>query len=194
MKKLYIYGLSVFVAVLLSGCGIFSNEDGEDPTDPVDGGIATMNDGLGADGLGADIDPGSNGGWGNEGDLANKQGDWTPYKDNLNFPTIYFGYDQDALTASEKAELDRVAAYMQQYAQVGVIIEGHCDERGSAEYNRSLGERRAISVKNYLVQQGVPESRVRTLSYGEERPAVEGFTAEIFAKNRRAELVPAKMN
>ncbi len=193
MKKLYIYGLAVFVAVLLNGCGVFSNEDGEDPTDPVDANMSANGNGIDG-GLDGNLNLGGPDGWNNgEDGLGAKAGDWTPYKDNLNFPTIYFGYDQDELTASEKAELDRVANYMQQYSQIGLIIEGHCDERGSAEYNRSLGERRAISVKNYLTQQGVPESRIRTLSYGEERPAVEGFTAEIFAKNRRADLVPAKM-
>ena len=193
MKKLYIYGLAVFVAVLLNGCGIFSNEDGEDPTDPVDGGITSMTEGMGGDNFDPNLNPGGPGGYAGEDALNNKAGEWTPYKDNLNFPTIYFGYDQDELTASEKTELDRVANYMKQYAQIGLIVEGNCDERGSAEYNRALGERRAISVKNYLVQQGIPESRIRTLSYGEERPAVQGFTPEAFAKNRRADLVPAKM-
>jgi len=111
----------------------------------------------------------------------------------LNFPTIYFAYDQDQVGASERVKLEKVADYMTKYAGVGVIIEGHCDERGSAEYNRALGERRALSVKQYLVGLGVPDARLKTISYGEERPAVTGTGPAVFTKNRRAELVPVRM-
>lgn len=112
---------------------------------------------------------------------------------NLNFPTIYFAYDQDQIGASERTKLERVADYMNKYGSVGVIIEGHCDERGSAEYNRALGERRALSVKHYLTNLGVPETKLKTISYGEERPVVSGETPEAYTKNRRAELVPVRL-
>lgn len=118
--------------------------------------------------------------------------EWTPIP-GLKFPTIYFAYDQDLIGASERPKLEVVGEYMLKHTQVGLIIEGHCDERGSEEYNRALGERRAIAVKDYLISLGVPENRLKTISYGEERPAVEGSTASAYAKNRRAELVPAKM-
>ena len=76
---------------------------------------------------------------------------------------------------------------------IGLIIEGHCDERGSAEFNRALGERRALSVKDYLISTGVPASRLKTISFGEERPVASGAGAEVLSQNRRAELIPANM-
>ena len=70
-----------------------------------------------------------------------------------------------------------------------MVIEGHCDSRGSDEYNRALGERRALAAKEYLLGKGVAESRIRTISYGEERPAVQGDDEESRSKNRRDEFV-----
>ncbi len=119
--------------------------------------------------------------------------DWQPIAGKLGFPTVYFGYNQDRVGSSERAKLDRVATYMKQHTSIGLIVEGHCDERGSAEFNRALGERRAIAVKDYLTATGVPVERLKTISYGEERPVATGTSPEILAKNRRAELVPAKM-
>jgi peptidoglycan-associated lipoprotein len=116
---------------------------------------------------------------------------WEPIP-GVKLPTIYFAYDQDRIGSSEKAKLEKVAEYMQNNQAVCVIIEGHCDERGSEEYNRALGERRAIAIKDYLAQLGIPDTRMKTISYGEERPAVEGTSISIFAKNRRGELIPAK--
>ena len=74
------------------------------------------------------------------------------------------------------------------------MIEGNCDSRGSDEYNRALGERRALAAKEYLVQHGIAESRIRTISYGEERPAVQGDDEASRAKNRRDEFVALTLN
>ncbi|MEK9179264.1 MAG: OmpA family protein, partial [Patescibacteria group bacterium] len=93
---------------------------------------------------------------------------------------------------SEQAKLEQVANYLLPNQTVNLIIEGHCDERGSVEYNRSLGERRAISVRDYLAKLGVPDTRMQTISYGEERSAVSGSDESAWAKNRRAELIPAR--
>jgi peptidoglycan-associated lipoprotein len=114
-------------------------------------------------------------------------------KDALGFPTIYFAYNQDAIGTSETAKLDPVADYLAGHDGVGVIVEGHCDERGNDEYNRALGERRAISVKDYLIGVGVADGRIKTLSFGEDRPAVEGSDEAAWSKNRRAEVVPCQM-
>ena len=73
-----------------------------------------------------------------------------------------------------------------------IQIEGHCDERGTVEYNLALGERRAQSVKNFLTQLGVEGARLSTISYGEEKPVVQGHTEDAWAKNRRAEFVATK--
>jgi len=100
-------------------------------------------------------------------DATRSADDWEPIPGKLGFPTIYFGYNQDRVGSSERSKLDSVADYMKQYTSVGLIIEGHCDERGSDEFNRVLGERRAIAVKDYMISAGIPESRLKTISFVE---------------------------
>ncbi len=125
--------------------------------------------------------------------LQRKPGEWGDPVPGLNFPIIYFAYDQSRISAGEQPKIERVVDYMKKYPSIGVSVQGHCDERGSEEYNRGLGERRAIAVKDYMIQLGIPENRLRTISYGEERPAMPGKTPQALQKNRRAELVPHRM-
>lgn len=103
--------------------------------------------------------------------------------------TVYFSFDEYTLTDAAKGALSTLANSLKASAGVVVQIEGHCDERGSIEYNLALGERRAQAVKNYLVQLGIDPARLTTISYGEEKPAVEGHDEAAWAKNRRAEFV-----
>ena len=98
---------------------------------------------------------------------------------------VFFDTDQYDLDDRDRATLDAQAAWLQQNTGVRVTIEGHADERGTREYNLALGERRANSVKNYLVALGVDQNRVTTISYGKERPAVPGSSEEAWAQNRR---------
>ena len=98
---------------------------------------------------------------------------------------IFFGYDRYDLTAEARTVLDSQAQWLQKYPNLNVTIEGHADERGTREYNLALGERRANSVKNYLVALGVSGSRLTTISYGKERPAVPGSDETSWAQNRR---------
>lgn len=98
---------------------------------------------------------------------------------------VFFDYDSSTLTAEGRSTLERQAAWLNQYPNVGITIEGHCDERGTREYNLALGERRAQAVKNYLISLGVPADRLNTISYGKERPAVMGSDEMSWAKNRR---------
>ncbi len=103
---------------------------------------------------------------------------------------VYFAYDRSTIGASERAKVETLAKYLQDNQNYNVIVEGHCDERGSDEYNRALGERRALAVKEYLVNLGVAADRIETVSYGEEKPAVPDATSDSqYAKNRRAEFV-----
>ncbi len=102
---------------------------------------------------------------------------------------VYFAYDSAVLTPEATQTLDRQAAWLQQYPDVIVTIEGHADERGTREYNLALGDRRANVVKNYLVALGVSADRILTISYGEERPADPGHDEAAWAKNRRAVTV-----
>jgi peptidoglycan-associated lipoprotein len=124
--------------------------------------------------------------------LSPNPDEWTKRTD-IKFPSVYFSYDKFLLGTREKSILDQVATYMKAHSSLGLIVEGNCDERGSDEYNRSLGERRALSVKDYLTAAGIAPERVKTISYGEERPVDKGTTESSFLKNRRADLIPANM-
>jgi peptidoglycan-associated lipoprotein len=103
--------------------------------------------------------------------------------------TIYFGFDKYDLSGDAQAVLRRQAEWLNTYGNLSVTVEGHCDERGTREYNLALGERRATAVKNYLVALGVNGSRIQTISYGKERPAVLGSDEAAWAKNRRGVTV-----
>ena len=104
---------------------------------------------------------------------------------------VFFGFDKHELSAEAKDQLDRQVAWLNQKERqnLHVIVEGHCDERGTREYNIALGERRANSAKNYLVAKGLSSDRVETISYGKERPAAIGDSEEVYKLNRRAVTV-----
>lgn len=102
--------------------------------------------------------------------------------------TIYFDFDQAGIRPEFKEILNAHAEYLKANPQASVVLEGHCDERGTVEYNLALGERRANTVKRYLIVQGAAASQVDTVSYGEERPAQVGSTEAAWSKNRRAEI------
>jgi peptidoglycan-associated lipoprotein len=99
---------------------------------------------------------------------------------------IYFDTDQYNVDSADAAALQSQAAYLSQYPQISITVEGHADERGTREYNLALGERRANAAKNYLVSLGVAASRISTVSYGKERPVALGSNEAAWAQNRRA--------
>ena len=102
---------------------------------------------------------------------------------------IFFAFDRSDISPEAREILARQADWLRRYPNVTVTIEGHCDERGTREYNLALGERRAQAAKNVLVAAGIPAARISTISYGKERPAVVGSTEEAYAQNRRAVTV-----
>jgi peptidoglycan-associated lipoprotein len=102
---------------------------------------------------------------------------------------IHFDFDKSSLTPAAQAILRDKAAYLMANTNVSVIIEGHCDERGTNEYNMALGDRRAGSAKNFLVDLGIASGRLTTISYGEEKPVDSGSNEAAWAKNRRAHFV-----
>ena len=103
---------------------------------------------------------------------------------------VYFAYDSSAVGTSERPKLEALAEYLKAHPSYSVLVEGHCDQRGSEEYNRALGERRALAVKEYLAGLGIDPSRIDTISYGEDRPIVVDPKDEAdYQKNRRAEFV-----
>lgn len=101
----------------------------------------------------------------------------------------FFGYDESTLSSDAQAALSASASWLKQHGEYNLLIEGHCDERGTEQYNLALGDRRANIVKEYLQTLGVDASRLRTVSYGEERPFDAGHDESAWAKNRRAHLV-----
>jgi peptidoglycan-associated lipoprotein len=103
--------------------------------------------------------------------------------------TIYFDYDKATIRADQRGNLQSDAKSLQGQPDLGLVtLQGHCDERGSEEYNLALGERRAASVKKYLVDLGVPSSRLKTVSFGESKPAVAGHDESAWKWNRRVDF------
>jgi len=103
--------------------------------------------------------------------------------------TVYFGTDEYSLDDATKATLSAQARWLLANPNVRASIEGHCDERGTREYNQALGERRANATRDFLISQGVPAARLQTTSWGKERPVATGSNEEAWAQNRRAVTV-----
>ena len=107
---------------------------------------------------------------------------------DVSFTPVYFGFDSTVVPQGELSKIDAVAQHLTAKTDRVVVVEGNCDERGSNEYNMSLGENRAIIIRNYLVQSGIAADRIQTRSYGAEKPAVDGHDESAYAKNRRGEF------
>jgi peptidoglycan-associated lipoprotein len=162
---MYMKVLSLFAAVvLMAACSSTPKDSGNANGAGLGNNGMTTGSGIGN----GSVRPGT------QEDLAANVGD-----------RVFFQYDHTDLTPEGRATLDRQAAWLKQYSQLTVTIEGHCDERGTREYNIGLGNRRATAVKNYLVALGISSSRVAIISYGKERPAVVGDSEDAFAQNRR---------
>lgn len=171
----------LFIALLAVGLSACSSTDEQDGSDQVlvDGGpgMGVGQDGYGVDGYDATTYDGATGaaGAGTQADFVANVGD-----------RVFFGYDQYDLTVEARSTLDRQATWLNQYPNTNITIEGHADERGTREYNLALGERRANAVKNYLISAGISASRLNTISYGKEQPAVVGSEPGVWAQNRRS--------
>ncbi len=107
---------------------------------------------------------------------------------DVSFAPVYFGFDSTVVPQGELGKIEAVASHLASNSGRVVVVEGHCDDRGSNEYNVVLGENRAIIIRNYLVQNGISADRIQTRSYGEERPAVTGEGEAAWSKNRRGEF------
>jgi len=118
---------------------------------------------------------------GSEQDLAQNVGD-----------RVFFELNNSELSQEARQTLDRQAAWLKKFPAVSVTLEGHCDERGTREYNMALGARRANAARAYLVALGIPSGRIQTVSYGAERPAVLGTGESVWSQNRRAVTVVAQ--
>lgn len=167
------------LSILLAACS--------DP--PVDDSLTNkapvVVDGSGVNGM-------SNGGL--KGIDLNALGAMAALEDEKNYavggvqPTIYFGLDGFSLDEKGQAVASHYARFLLTKPSISAVLEGHCDERGSSEYNMALGERRAKSVRDALIVAGVPSSRIKTVSFGEEKPASEGHDESSWSLNRRVEF------
>ena len=156
--------LSMFAAVLLlAACETASDQSAN---------TAGQGGGTGQGGSATQIRPGS------QEDLVANVGD-----------RVFFDFDKSDLKPEARRTIERWSAWLKQYPNVTVTIEGHCDERGTREYNIALGERRAASAKNFLTSLGIDARRVATISYGKERPAVVGSNEAAWSQNRRGVMV-----
>ena len=183
--------------IVLTGCADPEKGKGgtippawEEPGTPRIGGTGSGN------GSGWDSSLEKPGDWGagaNDGALDERPG--VRRVEVAGFPkTVYFGYDTDKVSAAEAGKIADAAAFLKSRADLVLVIEGHCDERGTEDYNRALGERRARSVESKLSSQGVDLAAIRTVSYGEDKPAVTGSSESAWKQNRRAVLWVGKAN
>ena len=183
--------LTVTLAVAASGCRYGKAKGGANGAD--DAALAAQQiEGEGEDGIGIS-DTGDDANAAQEGSLdgiADRRfEDYCTRCTDVDFAPVYFGFDSTVVPQGELGKVDAVAKHLADNANRVVVIEGNCDERGSNEYNISLGEGRAIIIRNYLVNSGVAADRIQTRSNGEEKPAVEGNDESAWAKNRRGEFV-----
>lgn len=171
-----------------------SNPGGIRDTGPGNGGIVTpLNPNAGnlgnngVTGTPAVFDPAKDGGIpAAGGDFSN----WKENRETFAAQTVYFDFDKSNIKPGEVKKLEEVAKRMKSEFQGKALrIEGHCDERGTEEYNRALGDRRALSVRESLVQLGLPADLLPTITFGEEKPADPGHDDAAWKKNRRAELI-----
>jgi len=119
----------------------------------------------------------------------NARKDWPRDRDIFKSDTVHFDFDSSSVKGAEKSKVSAVADYLKANSMDAVEIEGHCDERGTEEYNRSLGERRALALREQLVSLGVGADRIDTISYGKDRPADPGHDESAWKQNRRGEFV-----
>ena len=182
--------LAIIPALVLLGCG--TSGEVQDTTGATDAGQATSatTDSATTSGVGSGRDAGGESLGAAQDGQAGFQGD--PLDDPnslLAKRVIYFDFDQSAIKGEFNDTIKAHAEYLANNPNVSVTLEGHCDERGTREYNIALGERRANAVQRMLTLQGASASQIRVISYGEERPAALGHDEEAWALNRRAEFI-----
>ncbi len=194
---------AVLVATVLTGCSRKPKLDLSGLRNPpagsgegVAGGTFDPLSGAGGDGAGT-FGPGGAGADGKWSDMNSPLGGAGGAGNNINAISdpwaqvvVYFAFDSSTLDNAEMPKLETLAGHLREHADYLAVVEGHCDDRGSDEYNRALGENRALVVRDHLISLGIEAGRLETVSYGEERPAVPGAGGEPqHAKNRRAQFV-----
>ncbi|MBE0597121.1 MAG: peptidoglycan-associated lipoprotein Pal [Desulfuromonadales bacterium] len=183
MKKLSIVHLTLFLALavlLVSGC---AKKPAPTPTAASETPVVVSERPVGQDVRGIDERPVTEGQISEQDTAGLGMG-----QASADLQPIFFEFDQYTLSPQARQTLADNAAFLRSRSTVNVLIEGHCDERGSDEYNLALGERRARATRDYLASLGVAPERLSIISYGEERPLEQGSNEAAYAKNRRAEF------
>lgn len=176
--------LLLVLGLLFSACTTTpEQDDGPDVVDKTGSGEA-MGDGSGPEEAGSEAQA-----FGAEGDLATALQELDNPESLLSVRIIYFDYDSSTVLAQFEEIIQAHAGFLQANPGVVTTLEGHADERGSREYNLALGERRALAIKQQLAVLGASPEQVRTVSYGEERPADPGHDEQAWSLNRRVEFV-----
>ena len=139
---------------------------------------------------GADLYGNATGGWRDDVNIADLKATAATedFSDEVN-AIVYFAFNSSALSDEAKVYLNEQAEWLKDNPRTLIVIEGRCDERGTREYNLALGERRANTAASYLIAKGVAKNRIKTISYGAEKPVVSGSSEEAYAKNRNATTV-----
>lgn len=177
MKTLKLLSIVLCTLALLSsqtGCRSKKKVDANVLNTPDPNLENALGGGVGGDGIGNPLNP-------NTPPLES-------FSSDPSIQPVYFAYDSSTLAAGEGAKVTAVTAYLQGKPGTFVLVEGHCDERGSNEYNMGLGERRALAIRESLVSQGVDANFIVTQSYGEEKPAAQGHDESSYSQNRRGEF------
>ena len=170
MRSAFHFSTLIVLGAILLGAGC-SKKDTPPGPDYIDGTV--IPEIIGEDGYRLDGQP---------FDLARQR------LEGITLSPVYFGYDSFVLAPEEISKIEQVADYLTRNTRTVPIVEGHCDERGSNEYNLSLGEQRALSVRSYLINLGIAADRIQSRSFGEERPAVPGSGEAAWRLNRRGEF------
>lgn len=183
-KRTSLLAMAVAMGVVASGCKHKPPPITHLPNGGMNGGVDNSNPGnAGALQPGEPVPMGG-------GEAANfNPDDMAQDRSALASETVYFDYDSSTIKGSEQSKIEAVASALKSDASAKLLIEGNCDERGTEEYNRSLGERRAQAAREALANSGVDAGRIATRSYGEDRPAEPGHNESAWAKNRRDEFV-----
>ncbi len=169
---------SMLAAVLVLGLAACESAPKQDSSMSGSGGRGGAGSGVSSSPMGGVTSNALGGREGAQQQLATEAGD-----------RVLFETDSHSLNNQAVGILERQVAWLKRNGQWRVVIEGHCDERGTREYNLALGDRRAAAVRNYLVNQGIPASRVTTISYGKERPVAVGNSESSWSQNRRGVTV-----
>ncbi|MBR5591745.1 MAG: OmpA family protein [Kiritimatiellae bacterium] len=187
MRTSFFLSLIAATALIFTGCATKSNGAGDGYGD--DNAAAFAGDGASIDPNAAGFDPNDP----NAGAFDNgKFEDTRTRVTDAGLEALYFSFDSYMLPPEELTKAEDAAQYLLENPTYVMIIEGHCDERGSNEYNLSLSEQRAIGVRDYMVSLGIDGNRIQTRAFGEDKPAVPGMDESSYTLNRRAEFVPYK--